>query len=85
MNLEAHKSRYKKYLSRLTQHKYLFLPQSNFMKVSAAFIIDKVVDEAYIVKKYFINDFICKILLAVKTAGHLHSENQQYELKYYFA
>jgi len=55
------------------------------MKVSAAFIIDKVVDEAYIVKKYFINDFICKILLAVKTAGHLHSENQQYELKYYFA
>lgn len=79
MNVEAHKSRYKNHLSLLTQHKYLFLLQSNFMKVPAAFIIDKVVGEACIVK-YFLNGLICKMLLAVKTAGHSHSQNQQYEL-----
>lgn len=50
------------------------------MKVPAAFIIDKLVDEACIVKKYFLNGLIHKMLLAVKTAGHLHSKNQQYEL-----
>lgn len=50
------------------------------MKVHAAFIIDKVVDEACLVKKYFLKGLICKMLLAVKTAGHLYSQNQQYEL-----
>lgn len=50
------------------------------MKVPAAFTDDKVVDEECAVKKYFLNGLICKMLLAVKTAGHLHSQNQQYEL-----
>lgn len=50
------------------------------MKVPSAFIIDKVVAETCIVKKYFPTGLICKMLLAVKTAGHLHSQNQQYEL-----
>lgn len=50
------------------------------MKVPAAFIIDKVVDEACIVKKYFLKGLICKMLVAVKTVGHLYSQNQQYEL-----
>lgn len=50
------------------------------MKVPAAFIIDKVVDEACLVKKYFLKGLICKMLLAVETAGHLYSQNQQYEL-----
>lgn len=49
------------------------------MKVPAAFIIDKVADEACTVKTYFLNGLIGKMLLAVKTAGHLHSQNQQYE------
>lgn len=50
------------------------------MKVPAAFIIDKVVDEACVVKTYFLKGLICKMLLAVKTAGHLYSQYQQYEI-----
>lgn len=50
------------------------------MKVPAAFIIDKVVDKTCVVKEYFLKALICKMFLAVKTAGHLHSQNQQYEL-----
>lgn len=50
------------------------------MKVSTASIVVKVVNEVRRVKKYFLNGLICKMLLAIKTAGHLHLQNQQHEL-----